>query len=64
MTGYGLDGRGVWVRIWVEAIVILFSTLSRPVLEIYAVCYVQGIISFEVKRPGHEADNFLQLVLK
>jgi hypothetical protein len=56
-TGYGLDDRGVIVRVPVGS--RIFSTLSRPALEPTqpSIQWVLGALSLGVKRPGHEADH-------
>jgi hypothetical protein len=58
-TGYGLDGRGVGVRVQI----FLLSTSSKPVLGSTrppTQC-VTGVLSAWVKRPGREGD-YLPLV--
>jgi hypothetical protein len=55
-TGYGLDGRGVRVRVPVGSTIFLFSTSSRPALrstQPHIQC-VTGALSPGVKRPGRE----------
>jgi hypothetical protein len=49
-TGYGLDDRGVGVRVPVVNS-FLFPTLSRPIQ------WVTGDLSPGLKRPGREADH-------
>jgi hypothetical protein len=58
-TGYGLDDRGVGVRVPVRGKNFLFSKSSRlflvsthPPIE-----WVTGVLSPEVKGPGREADH-------
>jgi hypothetical protein len=57
-TGYGLDDRGVRVRIPVGSR-IPFSTSSRPTLGPTQppIQWVPGALSPGVKRPGCEADH-------
>jgi hypothetical protein len=56
VTGYGLDDRGVGVRVPVEK--RIFSTSSRPALgSTQHIQWVQGNLSQGVKRPGREADH-------
>jgi hypothetical protein len=55
-TGYGLDDRGVGVRVPVGA--RIFS-MSRPVLGLTQppIQWILGALSPRVKRPGREVDN-------
>jgi hypothetical protein len=57
-TGYGLDNRGVGVRVPIGSI-ILFYTSSRPALgpTQSPIQWVPGALSPGVKRPGREADR-------
>jgi hypothetical protein len=57
-TGYGLDGRGIWVRVPVGTRFPLFTS-SRPVLgPIHPrIQWVQRVLSQRVKFPGREADH-------
>jgi hypothetical protein len=57
-TGYGLDDRGVGVRVPVGSR-ILFSTLSRPALRstLRPIQWVPWALSQGLKRPGNEADH-------
>jgi hypothetical protein len=54
-TGYGLDNRGVGVRVRI----FLFSTSSRSALEPTQppIQWVTGALSPWIKREGREADN-------
>jgi hypothetical protein len=56
-TGYGLNDRGVRVRVAVGS--RIFSTPSRPTLGSAQppIQWVQGALSPGVKRPGREADH-------
>jgi hypothetical protein len=56
-TGYGLDDRGVRVRVPVGS--RIFSRSSRPALWCTQspVQWVPGALSPEVKQPGREADH-------
>jgi hypothetical protein len=56
---YGLDGRGVGVRVPAGAGTSLVSTSSRPVLRTTQppIQQVTGALSPRVKRPGREADH-------
>jgi hypothetical protein len=58
-TGYGLNGRGVGVRIPVREKYVSFSTSSRPVLGLTQppVQWIPVAFPTEVKWPGHEADH-------
>jgi hypothetical protein len=57
-TGYGLDDRGVWVRVPVES--RIFSSPSRPD-RLWGphnlLSYGYGALSAGVKRQGREADH-------
>jgi hypothetical protein len=55
--GYGLNGRGVGVRVPVVSIIL--STSSRPALgpTQSPIQWVPGALSPGVKRPGREADH-------
>jgi hypothetical protein len=57
-TGYGLDGRGIGVRVPVGAI---FYSSSRPPDRLGPtrppIQWVSGTASLGVKRPGSEAGN-------
>jgi hypothetical protein len=55
VTGYGLDDRVIGVRFPAEAM----SFLSRPAVDPTQppMQWVQGTLSLELKRPGHEADT-------
>jgi hypothetical protein len=57
VTGYGLDDRGVGVRVPVES--RIFSTSSRPVLRPTQppIQWVPGALSSGVKRSGREVDH-------
>jgi hypothetical protein len=57
-TGYGLDDRGVGVRVPVVKN-FYFSTLSRPALGSTQppIQWVPGALSAGVKRPGRKADH-------
>jgi hypothetical protein len=63
-TGYGLDGRGVGVRVPVGS--RFFSTSSRPVLGPTQppIQWVSGALSPGVKRPGREDDHALPISAK
>jgi hypothetical protein len=56
-TGYGLDGRGVGVRVTVGS--RIFSTSSRPALRPTQppIQWVPAVLSPGVKRQGREADQ-------
>jgi hypothetical protein len=56
-TAYGLDDRGIGVRVPVG--LIIFSTLSRAALRPtqHPIQWVPGALSKEVKRLGSEADH-------
>jgi hypothetical protein len=58
-TGYGLDDRGVGVRVSVE--VIFFTTKCRPDRICWStqppIQWVSGAVSPAVKRPGREANH-------
>jgi hypothetical protein len=56
-AGYGLDDRGVGVRVPVGS--RIFSTSSRPALGPTQppIQWVPGALSPSVKRPGREADH-------
>jgi hypothetical protein len=58
-TSYGLDDRGVGVRIPVGRRIFLFSKLSRPALSStqLPIQWVPGTLSPGVKRPGLEVDH-------
>jgi hypothetical protein len=58
-TGYGLDGRGVGVRVPVGVKNFLFSVSSRPALRFIQppIQWVPVVISARVKRPRREADH-------
>jgi hypothetical protein len=58
-TGYGLDGRGVAIRVPVEIRFFLLSMLSRKVLRPTqpTIRYVPGSFSPGVKWPGREAEH-------
>jgi hypothetical protein len=53
-TGYGVDDRGVGVRVPVGS--IIFSTSSRPALGLIQapIQWIPGTLSPGVKRPGRE----------
>jgi hypothetical protein len=57
-TGYGLDDRGVGVRVQVESRNFPFSTSSRPALGPTQppIQWTPGALSPGVKRPGIETD--------
>jgi hypothetical protein len=59
VAGYGLDDRGVEVRVSVTAKTILLSMSSRPVLEPTQtpVQWVVGALSEGVKRPGRKVEH-------
>jgi hypothetical protein len=63
-TGYGLDDRGVGVRVPVGSRIFLFSASCRPVLGSTQppIQWIVEALSPGVKRPGREADHHLQLV--
>jgi hypothetical protein len=55
-TNYGLDDRGVGIRVPVGS--RIFSTSSRPALgSAQPIQWVPGALSLGVKRPGREADH-------
>jgi hypothetical protein len=56
-TGYGLDDRGVRVRVSVGS--IIFTPLTRPFLGPTQppIHWLPGAISPGLKRPGGEADH-------
>jgi hypothetical protein len=58
VTGYGLDDRGVGVRVPVGSI-FLFSTSSRPALGAHPASYTMGTGALcpGVKWPEREADH-------
>jgi hypothetical protein len=58
-TRYGVDNRGVGVRVPVGSNIFLFSTSSRPVPGPTQphIQWVPGALSPGVKRPEREADN-------
>jgi hypothetical protein len=58
-TGYGLDDRGVGVRVPVGSGIFHFSKSSRPALEYTQppIEWVPGAHSPEAKRQEHEADH-------
>jgi hypothetical protein len=58
-TDYGLEERGVGVRVVVKVKNFLSSTSSRPALGSTQtpIQWVPGTLSPEVKRPGREADQ-------
>jgi hypothetical protein len=58
-TSYGLDDRGVAVRVPVGSRIFLFSAFSRPALgpTELPIQWVPGALSPGVKRPGCEADH-------
>jgi hypothetical protein len=58
-TSYGLDGRGIGVRVPVVVGIFLFSISSRPALGFTQppIQWVPGALSPGVKRPGREADH-------
>jgi hypothetical protein len=59
VTDYGLDERGVGVRVPVGSRIFLFSTSHRPALgpTQSAIQWVPGALSPGLKRPGREADH-------
>jgi hypothetical protein len=58
-TSYGLDDRGVGVRVPLGSKNFLFSRLSRPALRSTQppIQWVPGALSLGVKRPGLEVDH-------
>jgi hypothetical protein len=58
-TGYGLDDRGVGVRVPVGSRIFFYSTSSRPALGPMQplIQWVSRALSPGVKRPGSEADH-------
>jgi hypothetical protein len=58
-TGYGLDDRGVRVRVPVGVKNFLFSTASRPALGPTQppIQWVPGALSPGIKRQGRETDR-------
>jgi hypothetical protein len=59
-TGYGLDDRGVGVRVPLGWKIFLYSTLSRPALRSTQpppIQWVLGSLSPRIKQPGHEANH-------
>jgi hypothetical protein len=58
-TAYGLDDRGVGVRVPVGPRIFFFSTSSRPALGSTQplIQWVPGALSTGVKRQGREADH-------
>jgi hypothetical protein len=58
-TGYGLDDLMVGVRFPAGVGILLFDTVSRPVLGPKQLPFqsVPGALSLGVKRPGREADH-------
>jgi hypothetical protein len=56
-TGYGLDGRGVRVRVPVGARIFFMSSRSVLGLAQPPVQWVPGALSQGVKRPEREADH-------
>jgi hypothetical protein len=64
VTGYGLDSQGSIPGRGKRFFSI--STASRPALGLTQppIQWVLGVLSLEVKCPGHEADPSLHLVLR